>query len=227
MQLDEARGLLMQALREGGWDQVNTLMRVVGDLRARAQGINPNLQQSYDGGLRFLGRGDRSVLMEVIWSLVTQGILIPGLDDGNQGLPFLRLTEYGRRCVDEDRFLPHDPDGYLREFNEALPGADSTVVEYLTESLQCYIHGLNRAAAVMLGGASEQMVLLLIASHTASIGDAAEKRNFDADIENAHSIFRKYEVFETRPSSCKRAVAQRTQRQSRQPTSRHFRSDPK
>jgi hypothetical protein len=196
MRLDEARGLLMQALRQGGWNQVDQIMRVVGDLKARAQGIDPNQRPSYYGGLQFLDTGDRSVLVEVIWSLIVQGILVPGIDDSNQGYPFLRLTEYGRRCVDEDRILPHDPDGYLREFNGAVPRADSTVVEYLTESLQCYIHGLNRAAAVMLGAASEQMVLLLIAAGIASVADPVEKQKFAREIDKAQSIFRKYGVFE-------------------------------
>jgi hypothetical protein len=41
-------------------------------------------------------------------------------------------------CVEEDRFLPHDPDGYLREFQKAGPSADRAILEYLTESLQCY-----------------------------------------------------------------------------------------
>src|ERR1700674_3108011 len=164
MRLDEARGLIMQALREGGWNQVSGLTRVAGDIKARSQGINPNLRPGYEGGRRFLERGDETLFVEVIWSLIIQGILVPGLDDSNQGWPFLRLTEYGRQCVEQERLLPHDPDGYLREFNRAVPGADQTIAEYVTESLQCYIHGLNRAAAVMLGAASEQAILLLIES---------------------------------------------------------------
>jgi len=132
----------------------------------------------------------------VIWSLIVQGILVPGLDDANQSWPFLRLTEYGKRCVEEDRILPHDPDGYLWEFEKAVPGLDSTIREYLTESLQCYIHGLNRAAAVMLGGASEQSVLLLIESYAASINDPVAKHRFETEVEKAQSIFRKYELFE-------------------------------
>lgn len=198
MRLDEARGFLMQALSVGGWNQVDGLLRTVGDLKARAQGINPNLRPSYQGGSQFLERGDSILLIEVIWSLIIQGILVPGLDDSNQGYPFIRLTEYGRRCVAENRLLPHDPDGYLREFQKAVPGVDSTIREYLTESLQCYIHGLYRAAAVMLGGASEQAVLLLIESHAASIADPVAKNRFETEVNKAQSVFRKYELFEKR-----------------------------
>ena len=196
MQLDEARGLLMQALREPDWNQASTLVRNVGLLKARAQGVNPNQNLRFYGGDQFLDRGDATLLNEVIWNLIIQGILVPGFDDSNPAWPFLRLTEYGKRCVDEDRILPHDPDGYLREFHKAVPAADSSVVEYLQESLQCYIHGLNKAAAVMLGAASEQSVLLLIESCGESIGDAGEKRRFKSDIEKAQSIYRKFAAFD-------------------------------
>jgi hypothetical protein len=198
MRYDEARGLIMQALRQPGWNQVNGLFRIVGDLKAKAQGINPNLTPSYDGGLRFLDAGDQTLLLEVVWSLIIQGILVPGINDSNQGYPFIRLTEYGKRCVEEDRILPHDPDGYLREFISAVPGADPVVLEYLTESLQCYIHGLNRAAAVMLGGASEQMILVLIESCQSSVADPTAKTQFESELTKAPSIFRKFEAFEKR-----------------------------
>jgi hypothetical protein len=203
MRMDEARGLLMQALRESGWNQVGTLVALVGDLKARAGGINPNQHVSYLGGRQFLESGDETLLTEVIWSLIIQGILVPGINDANPSFPFIRLTEYGRRCVAEDRILPHDPDGYLREFQKTVPGVDPTITEYLTEALQCYIHGLNRAAAVMLGGASEQAVLLLIESCMDSVNDSIVKLRFESDVEKASSIFRKYDLFEKRFSTIK------------------------
>ena len=196
MRLDEARGFLMQAFRLDGWNQMGDLLRIVGDLKARAQGINPNQRPSYDGGKQFLETGDSTLLMEVIWSLIVQGILMPGLNDSNPNFPFLRLTEYGKQCVKEERILPHDPDGYLQEFSKTVPNADPTICEYLAESLQCYIHGLYRASAVMLGGASEQAVLLLIDSYAASINDHAAKNRFETEVEKTQSIFRKYQNFE-------------------------------
>jgi hypothetical protein len=64
----------------------------------------------------FLEVGDRTLINEIIWSFIVQGILLPGLDDNNQTLPFVHLTDYGRQCVAEDRkkapllwgFLLHD-----------------------------------------------------------------------------------------------------------------------
>ena len=203
MRLEEARGLLMQALRMPGWNQASNLFIAVGNLKGKLEGRD---HAYVTDGRQFLDRGDKSVLLEVIWSLIIQGILIPGLDDGNQGWPFLRLTEYGRRCVEEDRILPHDPDGYLSQFKSAIPDADATITEYLTESLQCFVHGLNRAAAVMLGAASEKAVLLLIESYKDSIGDAATKQRFESEIGKAQSVRRKYGFFEKRFSAIKNSI---------------------
>jgi hypothetical protein len=129
--------------------------------------------------------------------------LIPGLNDSNQGWPFLRLTEYGQRCVHEDRVLPHDPEGFIRDFCGEVPNADPTIIEYLTEALQCYIRGLYRAGAVMLGGASEKAVLLLIESYANSIGDPGAKQRFESDVQRTQSIFRKYEIFERQLTAVK------------------------
>jgi hypothetical protein len=190
----------MQALRETGWNQVLGLMDAVGMLKAQGADLR---QTSIYAGRQFLAPGDQALLTEVIWSLIVQGVLVPGLDDSNQGWPFLRLTEYGRQCVAEERFLPHDPDGYLREFRGSIPGVDSTVIEYVTESLQCYLHGLNKAAAVMLGGASEQTVLLLFDSYTDSIASPTSKQQFQMNMEKARTIFRKFELFNARLAASK------------------------
>jgi hypothetical protein len=105
MRLDEARGLVMQALRETGWNQVSTLVTTAGILKARSQGINPNLHPSYQGGRQFLERGDETILIEVIWSLIVQGILVPGIDDSNQaGLFFGSPNMEGNASRKNDSF---------------------------------------------------------------------------------------------------------------------------
>jgi hypothetical protein len=190
----------MQAFRQRACSQAGHVLTAVADLKGKAQGLD---RTRLGDGRQFLDKGDQSLVLEVIWSLIVQGILVPGLDDTNEGWPFLRLTEYGRRCVEEDRILPHDPDGYLREFQNAVPNADPVIIEYLTESLQCFIHGLNRAAAVMLGGASEKAVLLLIESCTNSISDDSTKLRLESEVQNTQSIFRKYECFDKQFSGIK------------------------
>jgi hypothetical protein len=208
MQMEEARGFVFQALREGAGNQFATLLSSVGMIVARARNLNIDMirLQGYGSGAHVLTEGEKSLMLEVVWSLIIQGILVPGLNDSNQGWPFLRLTEYGSRCIQEDRILPHDPGGFLRDFHREVPSADRTVVEYLTESLQCFIHGLNRSAAVMLGGASEQAVLVLFDACADSIADPNSKQVFQSKIEKERSIFRKYEVFDQRFSGLKQLM---------------------
>jgi hypothetical protein len=198
MGVEEARELMFQALRRNGWNQVGQLFQIVGEIKAQRSGTNQRLNTSYMGGRQVLERGDETVLVEVIWSLIVQGILVPGFNDSNQGYPFIRLTEYGERCLAEERILPEDPDGYLREFAQAIPAADATIVEYLTESLQCYVRRLYKASAVMLGCASEQAVLLLIESCANSIADARTKQQFEERIAKEQSIYRKFKAFDHR-----------------------------
>jgi hypothetical protein len=58
----------------------------------------------------------------------------------------------------------------------------------------------------MLGGASEQAVLLMIESYGNSITDANAKRAFQANIQKAQSIFRKYELFEAKFAGIKQRL---------------------
>lgn len=210
MQMEEARGFVFQALRRAEWNnEFQRLLNSVGMIVATAQSRNVDeitQRHGYWGGLQVLAEQEKALIVNVVWSLVIQGILVPGSSDGKYGWPNLHLTEYGKQCIEEDRVLPHDPDGFLQDFHRELPNADSTVVEYLTESLQCFIHGLHRSAAVMLGGASEQAVLLLIDSCTDAIADRNAKQTFQSKIEKALSIFRKYEVFDQRFSGLKRRM---------------------
>jgi hypothetical protein len=196
LNLEEIRSLVLQALRLPGWDQVVGLEIAVGNLKSKMPSAPRQSPVFVPDGRAYLERGESSLIHEVIWSFIIQGILVPGLDDSNQGWPFLRLTAYGQRCIAEHQILPHDPEGYLRDFQRSVPSADPVIQEYLTEALQCFLRDLNRACAVMLGAASEKAMLLLIESYANSIADPNRKAQVKAQIERAASVFRKYEVFD-------------------------------
>ena len=193
MQIQEARSLVMMALKRGGGDQLNSIVDVAGRIRGELAGEK---RQYVTSGREYHKRGDETIIMEAIWGLIIQGVLVPGKDDPNPNLPFLRLTDYGRKCIEADRLLPHDPDGFLVEFQKEVPSADTVIVEYLTESLQCFLRGLNRAAAVMLGGASEKAVLLMFGALGSAISDPSKKNKYDSQMDKAGTVFRRYEVFE-------------------------------
>ena len=52
---------------------------------------------------------------EVMWQLVMQGVVTPGMNASNPTLPFFRVTDYGQKVLEAERFVPHDPAGYLEE----------------------------------------------------------------------------------------------------------------
>jgi hypothetical protein len=58
----------------------------------------------------------------------------------------------------------------------------------------------------MLGGASEQAVLLMIESYGNSIADPNAKQTFQASIQKAQSIFKKYELFEAKFAGLKQRL---------------------
>lgn len=110
--------------------------------------------------------------------LLRTGYFAWGLNLGNPSAPFFHFTERGARAVERLSRDPGNPTGYIRHLQSVAslnPIADS----YLREGLDCYVAGLHKAAAVMLGGASESLVLELRDATVTSLrarGAAVSKR---------------------------------------------------
>jgi hypothetical protein len=110
-----------------------------------------------------LGRATPDVQRAVLaqWQeLFTAGILAWGADWENPEAPFFHVTERGQRDLDALARSPGNPAGYLRYIASVAtlnPVADS----YLREGLACFTARLHKAAAVMVGAASESLVLEL------------------------------------------------------------------
>jgi len=120
----------------------------------------------------------RFLSLDVLWELMIQGVVAPGLDENNSGFPWFHLTEYGEEVIEKGRYVPHDPSGYLERFCEEPGNSDPVVRFYLTESLDCFHRGSLVASVVMLGIASEQMFILLCDALLESLSDPNEKDKF-------------------------------------------------
>jgi hypothetical protein len=96
--------------------------------------------------------------------LFRTGLLAWGLNLSNPNPPFFHLTERGKNALANATRDPSNPAGYLRHL-------DSVVIlnpvsrSYLVEGLDCYVAGLTKAAAVMVGAAAEAIIVEL-AAHT-------------------------------------------------------------
>ncbi len=148
MEPEVLRGLLFEAIRRRPDTQYNQVQVDVRQLAA-------------DRGREALDQRDERRLLELTWSLIVQGVIIPGSNVDNHW-PWMRVTEYGRECLAAGEILPHDPDGYLRQLKVRIPIVDDVILLYVEESLECFLASRHIASTVMLGVASEKAFYLLL-----------------------------------------------------------------
>jgi len=101
-------------------------------------------------------RHDVLLLQEVLWDLLVQGVLAPGKNSLNLNLPFVHVTEYGTRCLEEGRALAHDPDGYVQQL-EASVGTpvDDVILQSVRGALSAFLTGGYAGAVILLARAAE------------------------------------------------------------------------
>jgi hypothetical protein len=132
---------------------------------------------SYD-----LGQQDHRTVPEKIrqmfWQLLVQGILVFGSDDLNPNWPWFRVTEFGQQALGNQGARPYDPEGFLKEFAAKNPEADDVILDYLNEAVRTFNTGCYKAASVMLGCASERLILLLHETFENAFEDKAKQRAF-------------------------------------------------
>ncbi|MCL5978693.1 MAG: hypothetical protein M1147_11395 [Nitrospirae bacterium] len=92
--------------------------------------------------------------------LFRTGYLAWGLNITNPNSPFFHVSESGRRALASLSRDPGNPAGYLRHL-AAIATLNPIGYSYLKEGLECYMAGLYKAAAVMVGGATENIILEL------------------------------------------------------------------
>ncbi len=146
------REVLLQAIEanepQGPYDHKPNLHQVpVLETAANVLGIrqNPELEEA---------------LLTQWQELFRTGLLAWGLNLANPNPPFFHLTERGRRALANATRDPSNPAGYLRHLT-SVATLEPIAMSYLTEGLNCYVDGLFKAAAVMIGCAAESLILSL------------------------------------------------------------------
>lgn len=126
--------------------------------------LGQTLQQKgvLDAAARKLGASHSQDLEQAIltqWGeLFRTGLLAWGLNLANPNPPFFHLTERGRKALEHLTRDPSNPSGYLRHL-ASIAALEPVAMSYLSEGLECYVAGLFKAAAVMVGGASESIII--------------------------------------------------------------------
>lgn len=157
----ELRPLVLEVLRQEGQTHLHAIDSQIRRLAAQYQ------------------RHDILTLQEIIWELLLQGVLAPGKNSLNLNLPFVHVTEYGARCLEEDALLLHDPDGYMERLGKHVgPFLDEVVRESARESVLSFLAGRYLASMVMLGIGAQRSFDLLAAAYAKAIAEQTRQEAF-------------------------------------------------
>jgi len=135
---------------------------------------------------------DREEVQAALWELVTRGMLFPrAIRDENN--TFFAITSHGREVLEATEPTPYDPHNFLRRVSEGGPMLEPETLAFLSEAVTCFVHGHNRAAAVMTGLASEDEVLALIELYSLSL-ESTQRQSFERRISQCRSLKQKFDV---------------------------------
>jgi hypothetical protein len=206
---EQTRSLVVDVLSPSFEGQLANLTNAVDEL-ARQRGLmdDPNAQQNTGGyGTHVVARYDPNAgrenaarVQSILWDLLIEGIVRPGLNDGlNNNLPFFHVTDFGRHVFANGPHSPYDPDGYLKRLQADISNLDPVIITYLNEALHTFRIGCLLSSTVTLGCASEKAFLLLVEAYAAALPKAQEEK-FRKETEN-RMIKRQFEEFSKRLES--------------------------
>jgi len=110
-------------------------------------------------------RRDVLALNEILWELLLQGVLAPGKNSLNPDLPFVHVTEYGSRCIEDEAILARDPDAYVERLREvSQDSVDPIALESARLGLLSFLGGRYEAALLLLAHAVDSVLGQLLAA---------------------------------------------------------------
>jgi hypothetical protein len=120
------------------------------------------------------GDAQEQALLTLWGDMFRLGVVATGYNLSNPEAPFCHLTELGRKTLTSLSRDPANPDGYLAALRTAakLP---STADAYIAEAVATYNTACFKAAAVMVGAASETLLLALRDAIVARLGTLVRK----------------------------------------------------
>lgn len=181
------REIILEALLQDPKTQVSNLIDHVGRLAEQKKLIRRSAQHGsivYSSSYgRILAPDDELNINQIVWDLVTERIITPGIDTNNLEWPWLRLTDFGKSVASDSSTKYYDPDGYIARLQILVPNVDEVIVQYLSEALNCFRQQLFFSASVMCGAAAEKAVLLLLTSTAKYESDAKKKKELEGLLE--------------------------------------------
>jgi hypothetical protein len=180
---EQMRSVLIEYFKqEGGSYQLgNYMAEGVGTIAAK-MGLIPQPEPSgfvYDTRYNLpvvplIGDGWAQAV-DVVWQMISEGILRPGGAQGSEGLPWIYPTRYGWKVI-RGTDTPYDPDGYFNRLKEKVPDLDPIVLTYLREALHTFRAGCDLSSAVCLGCASERVFDVLLEAYAETLSEPDQKK---------------------------------------------------
>lgn len=141
---------------------------------------------------------NKVLISEVLHSLIIASIFFPGepmgLGSANSNLPHLTITSYGMQYIQEENFVPSDPDGYIEHLKKRIPNIDEIILYYSTESIHAFNQHLLVSATLTLGAASERLIDILSEAFIEAQNDVDKKRKLQGSFESK-AIFKWHKEF--------------------------------
>lgn len=164
--------------------------------------INKKLYSAPDphrrGGSALQGEDAYTVpeaIRQEMWAMLVQNIIVFGRHSGaNNNFPFYRVTSHGQAVAEGQGPQPYDPDGFMAEFSRTITNPDAVVEDYLAEAVRAFNHDCPKAAAILLGAASEKCILLLCEAFSDALTDSTKKTTFDQESARNWTISHRYSV---------------------------------
>ena len=158
MEKEELRQLVFEALRAQPLTQFSG---VKGRVR--------NLVADYDS------RNDL-LLHEILWELLVQGVLAPGMNSSNLDFPYIHVTEYGMQLLESGGQEPDEGNDYLDQLEADLPlPLDTLTRTFIQEAMSANRVSANIATMTMLGIATEKLVDLLFIAMGSTLEEPEKK----------------------------------------------------
>jgi hypothetical protein len=142
------------------------------------------LREAFEGVVDFVEPGPPGPAWEsdfvqavysLLWQLVIEGVIRPG--SSSLDFPFITVTEYGKRVINNENAHPHDVERFLNQIRNGQL-IDPTVEAYLVESLHSFRQNQLVASAVLLGVAAERTFLVIAKALLEALKNANEQAKF-------------------------------------------------
>jgi len=163
-------------------------------VRAEAQ----HVAVDWNGAGNHLQGMDGVNVRAAVEELIGAGVLVRGYSSQQPNPGIVQPTEFGLSCLQAGAINPYDPDGYLASINAAVPNLDAVAESYLEEGLDCLRRQCHKAAAVMLGGASEAVMLALISAFHDALQNPNQRQQFERHAIKEWQIKKRVDYFRGR-----------------------------